>query len=176
MRSFNKLANLHRVFFKRAEDAAPIKKFKNNEEMMSASRGSDAAAGSLVRPPGSNFDPKSYLSPSATLGVTANTLAKANRPNPDSQRVPVSAHPAIPNPLRPTGPASKQLLGNELAQQHTMKATGRFGGPSSPENNGYNTGKGINAQGTSFFGENPTHGFGDGAGETLRPRVAPFSR
>ena len=171
MSSFNKLANLHRVFFKKAGPGP----FKTNEEMQGAYRGSDARAGSLVRPPGSNFKAESYFPQGVSRGAMGKDT-KTNVPVPNAQRVPVSAHPAIPNPLRPTGAPSSQLLGNELAQQHTMKATGRFGGPSSPENNGYNTGKGINAQGTSWFGENPSHGFGDGAGESLRPKVSPYNQ
>ena len=173
MSSFNKLANLHRVFFKQAEK--PVMKYKTNEEAIAANRGADARAGSLIYPPGSNFKPETYLAPGVGKGLIGKNV-KANVPVPTANRVPVSAHPSIPNPLRPNSPPSDELIGNELAQQHTMKATGRFGGAANPENNGYNTGKGINTQGTSWFGENPTHGFGEGAGETLKPRIAKFNQ
>ncbi len=118
--------------------------FKTNEEMMHKYRNSDAGAGSLVRPPGSNFetpglvertkgsDLPTWLTNFKPFGIGAKPVVpnvKANVPVPNSQRSNVSVAPGIHNPLRSKAPPSTQLQAGELAQQKIMKDTGAFGGP-----------------------------------------------
>lgn len=81
MRNFNKLANLHNMFFKRSEaplyDGSqplapnpsvapgykPGMKYKNSGELQAASRASDHAAGSLLHGDGSNLTQVNQYTP-----------------------------------------------------------------------------------------------------------------
>lgn len=140
MRSFNKLANLHDMFFKRAGPGP----FETNEQMMHKYRNSDAAGGSMIYPPGINFETPetvertkdsslpTWLTNFKPFGIGARPVVpnvKANVPVPNSRRSNVSVAPGIYNPLRAKGTPSAELITGELAQQKIMKDTGGFRGP-----------------------------------------------